>query len=315
MRTIVLIVSLFLSTSALADGNPPSSTVDTVWDALSVFEGSIGTAAGDFDCQGISIGIAQWNVGKSFLSVKGIILANPKEQLSQWMPTFGLTFVEALNMGKDSTMTFVRRLQEFDDLSSCDSKKRKARWSNDGKRFVSELKKVLVSPDSVRKQRELRTDVFVQGWRNANDWAAANRGVGATPSIKEVAYFVDMAIFNGGGLQKFGLAYKARSPDEVARLSRKTIEYLETANDDFLLHKIAARKNSHLLKPDTLSDTDRALFALSYEVAMKLNASHARQFRLTVINRRAAILFGKAYYSDRDTTPTQIEFGSLSKDG
>jgi len=39
---------------------------------------------------------------------------------------------------------------------------------------------------------------------------------------------------------------------------------------------------------------ERALLARAYQLSLKLNAPHARQFKLTVLNRRALIPYGQA---------------------
>ena len=78
------------------------------------------------------------------------------------------------------------------------------------------------------------------------------------------------------------------------------------ADDSFLLHKIAARNNAERLNLADLNESEAALFANSYVLSQKIGAPHAIQFKLTVLNRRAAILFGEAFYSDRDTSPTKI---------
>ena len=105
---------------------------------------------------------------------------------------------------------------------------------------------------------------------------------------------------------KFGIEYKKIPSSKVTSLSKDAVSYLEKADDSFLLHKIAARKNAKLLTPKSLNESEAALFVNAYLVSQKINASYAKQFRLTVINRRSAILFGQAYYSDRDDAPTKI---------
>lgn len=306
--TIFLLLTAWICTPVFAETSPPSDTVNAVWNALSIFEGTTVTVTNDFDCQGISIGLAQWNVGKSFNSVKSIILSNPREQIELLMPSYGAKLIEALNKGREAMLSFVRTLQTIEQPASCDSATRKARWSPDGKLFVTELKKLLTTENSVNSQYALRKDIFLEGWRNANKWAKANRGQDAIPSLKEIAYFVDMQNFNGGGLEKFSLPYKALEGQECLNLSRTMLKYLADPPKDetFLLHRIAAKKNSQILKPEDLSENDRSLFCSSYQVALQLNAKHSRQFRLTTINRRAAILFGQAYYSDHDERPTKI---------
>lgn len=134
--------------------NPPQQEAsDIVWEAIKVFEGDASTVSSDFDCQGMSIGVAQWNVGKSFASVKTIIMSVPQAQQSALMPLHGARFGQALATSQQATMTFVRSLQTIEDPQSCDANKRKARWSSEGKVFVRELAKVLSLPPSVAAQR------------------------------------------------------------------------------------------------------------------------------------------------------------------
>lgn len=306
------LISVFLSFASawpcLADTVPVQAKSDAVWDAIGAFEGGSATVTGDFDCQGLSVGIAQWNIGKSQADVKKIILSLPNDQLSELMPKFGQRFVSALNGTRKDALAFVRSFQAIERPDSCDAKTRNARWNAEGRLFVKELSRALATESSIKTQRSLRADIFNSGLQNATRWAKSIRGENASPTPREIAYFVDMQIFNGGGFSKFGLASRPLSPDVRSVCTKQVIDYLRTANDEFLLHKKAARRNATLLNPQSLSDGDKDLFCLSHQVAMKLNANYSRQFRLTVINRRAAILFGGAYYSDRDSDPTKVVF-------
>ncbi|MFT3734756.1 MAG: hypothetical protein QM776_07000 [Rhodocyclaceae bacterium] len=304
-------LTLLLNWPALAaESSSVITQSDVIWEAIKVFEGDATTVSGDFDCQGMSVGIAQWNIGKSLASVRSIVTAIPPDQLAAAMPKFRQPFIKALNGDKDGALAFVRGLQTIEHPESCDANTRNARWSPEGKSFVKELSSALGLPASIQAQRNLRSDIFASGLQNAKIWATAARGEGALPSNEEVAYFVDMQNFNGGGLTKFGLAVKPLTPDVRKLCAAQVIEYLRTADDAFLLHKKAARRNASLLTLESLNDSPLDLFCLSHQVALKLSATHARQFRLTVINRRAAILFGQAFYSDRDSTPTKIRFAS-----
>lgn len=263
---------------------------------------------GDFDCQGMSIGVAQWNVGKSYVAVKQIVMSVPETERRALMPLHGDSFIAALSRDKQATMTYVRSLQMFADPRSCDAIVRKARWSNDGNVFVRELSRLLLTPQSQASQRQQRAAIFNDGKNHAARWTRALRGPGSDPTLKEIAYFVDMQNFNGGGLQKFGVPYAGLDAAQRQACPGAAIGYLRQADDAFLLHKKAARKNSVLLQPAVLSDSDRDLFCIAHRVALKLNARQARQFRLTTINRLSAILYGQAYYGDRDTHPTKISF-------
>lgn len=309
IRFAVLLLAALVAGACRASP-PPEEVSDTIWEAIKVFEGAANTVSGDFDCQGMSIGVAQWNVGKSFTSVKAIVTSVPLSMRRSLMPTHGPLFEQALAAGQATTMAFVRSLQTIADPQSCDANKRLARWDSDGKVFVLELGKVLSLPNSVAAQRRLRTGIFTNGNSNAIRWAKALRGTASEPTLKEIAYFVDMQNFNGGGLQKFQLPYAGLDATARAACVSDAITYLRTADEPFLLHKKAARKNASLLRPGPLSDSELVLFCNAHKVALKLNATYSRQFRLTTMNRRAAILFGAAYYADRDAHPTQIRLPS-----
>lgn len=286
------------------------SKSDATWEAIKIFEGNPSTISGDFDCQGMSVGIAQWNIGKSKDSVRAIFSAIPDDERARLMPRFGERLTKALSGSRAEALAFVRSLQSIGQANSCDAKTRNARWTAEGKAFVGEMSRALATEQSIKAQRHLRADIFSAGYRNADEWAKVSRGASAVATPKEVAYFVDMQNFNGGGFSKFGLPSKPLSREDRVACSAQAISYLRSADEDFLLHKAAARKNASLLDPRLLGDSEADLFCMSYRVALKLKADHARQFRLTVINRRAAILFGSAYYSDRDTKPTKITLPS-----
>lgn len=285
---------------------------DAIWDAIKVFEGDHRTVTGDFDCQGMSVGVAQWNIGKSQESVKKIILSIPTDQLAEVMPQFGQRLIKALVGTRSEALSFVRSLQTFKNPDCCVSKIRRAQWTSEGRKFVGELSLALATDSSLRAQRSLRGEIFSRGLRDATDWGKAVRGADAVATPKEIAYFVDMQLFNGGGLSKFGVSTKPLDTESRSICAAKAIKYLKTADDNFLLHKKAARMNAGLLNAQSLSRSETDLFCKAHQVALKLNAPYAKQFRLTVINRRAAILFGNAYYSDHDSIPVSINFSKLS---
>lgn len=306
IKALVFLTLHFSICTSLSVEIPDDKVIEKVWEALKVFEGSATKVTNDFDCQGISVGVGQWNLGKSYESVKSIINANSKGQTQKLMPTFGTDFKKSLNTSQKEALRYVRSLHSYADKTSCDAKVRKAKWTRDGLKFKSELSKLLGSRESIQMQRKLRKEIFITGWKNAMKWAKANRGSDANPTLREIAYFVDMRIFNGGGLDKFGLSYSPSDLESIDKGSLDAIRYLRKADDKFLLHKVAARKNADLLKPQKLSRSDRELFFLSYQISQKLKKNYSRQFRLTVINRRSAILFGQAFYSDKDDSPTKI---------
>lgn len=309
-KTGAILLALSVNFSCLANDSNPSKRTETIWDAIKIFEGSTSTVTGDFDCQGMSIGVAQWNIGKSMKSVKSILASIPKDQIYKTMPRYGKPLLNALDGTRDDALAFVRSLQVIERPESCDSKIRNVRWTIEGRAFVKELSSALATESSIKAQRNLRESIFSSGLVNATQWAKSVRGEEASPTLREIAYFVDMQIFNGGGFQKFGLGVKDLESNERATCAKQVLSYLGTADDSFLLHKKAARKNADFLKPEELNQTDRDLFCLSHRVALKLSQNHARQFRLTTINRRAAILFGNAYYSDRDVKPINIDLPS-----
>jgi hypothetical protein len=283
---------------------PSVKTAARVWNVIELFEGraKYQSVSNGFDCQGMSIGSAQWNVGKSFNAVKSILLSNSNSAFAEHMPTFGKGLLAAVSESQGATMKFVESLQ-VNESQSCDSKTRKTKWTAQGNRFVRELSSILGTDASIGMQRKLANKIFMYGLKNAQLWATTTRGLNAVPSTKEIAYFVDMQTFNGGGFAKFGVCPKVLSPAELEQTIASALKLLKTADEPYLLHKVAARKNGKLLNLDTQSENDRALFACAYLLTQKLNAPHARQFKLTTLNRRAIILFGEAYYADSDKQP------------
>jgi hypothetical protein len=144
-------------------GSVPEDMFDTIWETIKVFEGSANTISGDFDCQGMSIGEAQWNVGKSFKSAKEIVSSVPLASRISLIPTHGRRLEEALTAGQEATIAFVRSIQVIADTQSCDAKKRAAHWSAECKIFVAEFGKVLSRHESIAIQRQLRRNIFIDG--------------------------------------------------------------------------------------------------------------------------------------------------------
>lgn len=299
---------LLLTTPMIFASSVKVGLEDEVWEALKIFEGDTKTVSSDFDCQGMSIGIVQWNLGKSFGKVKEIILSVPATERQKLMPIYGESLVAVLNQGKQPTINFVRSLQKISKLDSCDAKVRKAVWNDNGKIFAKELSHLLSTQQSIKTQRSLRIDIFNDGLKNATRWAHAIRGVNAEATPKEIAYFVDMQIFNGNGLQKFGIEYRPLDAKTRDACVIDTLHYLATAKDTYLLHRNAAAKNAKILSKQKLGESESNLFCFTYKLSQQLNRPHSRQFKLTVINRRAAILYGGAYYSDKDSNPIRIIF-------
>lgn len=72
----------------------------------------------DFDCQGLSAGVLQWNVGKGSLWHK-LLSKVPAETFAVFMPTYGPDFRAALAKSKAEGLEYVRGFQTFANKKSC----------------------------------------------------------------------------------------------------------------------------------------------------------------------------------------------------
>lgn len=292
-RVFAIALSFFFPAFALAA--PPDAWRKPAADMVAWFETSgvgYGMVTPDFDCQGLSAGVLQWNVGKGSLWDK-LLSQVPIKTFAVSMPTYGTDFRAALANSKVERLEYVRAFQTFANDKSCNGNVRKAAWSTEGLVFAKEVSALLKSASVVALQRSALDNKLDGGWQYATWWAEAKRGAGATPTYFEFATFTDTLNFNGIWKEQANASLvekfrKDRTNDEVFQ---EILDYLAAAPEG-QYQRTEARKNATLWKGEALDDEKIDLLVFAYLVATHLTKDHAVPFKLNTISRRGAILFG-----------------------
>lgn len=292
-RVLAIALSFFFPAIALA--GPPEAWRKPAADMVAWFETSgvgYGKVTPDFDCQGLSAGVLQWNVGKGSLWDK-LLSKVPAETFAVSMPTYGADFRAALAKSKAEGLEYVRGFQTFANKKSCNGNVRKAAWSTDGVTFAKEVSTLLKSAPIVALQQTALNNKLDGGWQYAIWWAEAKRGAGATPTYLEFATFTDTLNFNGTWEEQANASLvekfrKDRTNDDVLK---EILDYLAAAPEG-QYQRSEARKNAILWKDQSLDDEKLDLLVFAYLVATHLTKEHAVPFKLNTISRRGAILFG-----------------------
>jgi hypothetical protein len=147
------------------------------------------SVTGNFDGQGLSLGIIQFNLGGS---VQKAFAAIPKAVYDEHMPEFGDRFYDIVHSPREQAIK----------LSFAFHKK-----TEDGKPVVWELlsgaREELASFLGAKIVRDAQNrgagEFFGRGYNQAALWAKETRNADK-PSNREIAYFFDQSVFNGGTL-------------------------------------------------------------------------------------------------------------------
>jgi hypothetical protein len=203
MKTIIIralgVVAFLTHCCSYAQSQPPDQWRPYANNVIAWFETSgagWGSVVGDFDCQGMSAGALQWNIGKG--SLWGTILKSMSvSEFRNSMPTYGDKFYAGLVSSNGKPLAYVRAFQTYKDEQACDSAHRGARWTPDGKKFAQEVAS-LMQAAAVKSRQEAAMKANVDaGWQYAQWWAASARGAGAVPTFRELLFFTDTLNFNG----------------------------------------------------------------------------------------------------------------------
>lgn len=134
--------------------------------------------AGNFDGQGISCGVLQWNIGQG--SLQPMVLSVGKAVVLSTMPTFGTQMWTAANAPIGEGLAIVRGWQTGGKLGTVAAR---------------ELGALMVSPSMIAAQDAGIRKTARAAETEADAWAAA-RG-GGPRTLREMALFFDIATQNG----------------------------------------------------------------------------------------------------------------------
>lgn len=301
----LLAAVLMLSTSCLAtDVN--RQYFEKALEVVASFETSSknpwGSITPDFDRQGVSCGIFQWNIGQG--SLPRLVQQAPKELIMQQMPKFGVGFWKACNSNKEEALAIVRSWQDISETMVNGKPKRRVAWKQTCKDTPKELSTLFSTPEMKKLQMDTALRIGQAAWNNAEKWARALRGSDAAPTLREFTAFLDTQVFNGGiaGLEYTDVKkYKDSHPadDHVQVIC----DWLASAAEpSYQVNE--AHKNAKLWsKPHTKDETDA--FILFYLRALQSNGDSGK-FKPNVLSRRGTILFNDGWVND-----TRMSFPAL----
>ena len=218
----------------------------------------------DFDGQGISCGILQWNIGQG--SLQPIVKACGEETVKKYMPTYGDQLWTACNQSIAKGLQIVRSWQPNKKLKQD---------------VLKELKALFGSPEMVEQQMAVSRKVGEKSMALASKWAQELRN--GDPHLKEFCLFFDLVTQNGGmknvwlnNVRDF-IADKERSKVDDAICDWITSRPSDTD------HYPEGKKNAALWK--NIADGDVELFTLAYLRCLK----SVKQYQIVALNRKGTI--------------------------
>lgn len=249
---------------------------------------------GNFDGQGLSLGLIQFNFGgaaqKAFSKI-------PHEVYVRTMPKYGELFYKAVHASPPpSSIQLVTGMQTV--------RGRAWRVNQDAK---SELKAFLGSSEARSAQdHAVATDYYQAAYSRAHQWAAARGAI--KPSPREIATFVDNQVFSGGFLGGIWIeqakAFRASFDNDgkmIAFVSQWLLSCPYTG-PVFLWGREDAQRNAEAWTKaypvgSTLSDERALLFAFGFLRALTANGPKGQPeqsgiFKAQVVERRGLIALG-----------------------
>ncbi|MCV9938491.1 hypothetical protein OIU35_19265 [Boseaceae bacterium BT-24-1] len=297
----------------------PAAQTDVSWAMSGMkivrgFEGGFGHAdshylgkvTGDFDCQGISLGVSQWNIGQQSLSrilrdtpartVDEIIREHAKDRGEEIRQALYLsmndnTLPEALRM--------VRRWQANSAEEPCRKNRRGVIFTD--KLVQRDLQNVLLSPDIVLNQNAeiikdaRRADSLAVEWRRSF-------GSEGPPDIRERLVFLDFIVQNGGMKGLHGGIVKdfiddrlGQQPGAGSDRKKLFLDHVESWAGSLAVDKHSREALRNIARwrrdIDRISEADIYLLALAY-----LRADRAtKEYAAVVFNRKGLLALGYGY--------------------
>lgn len=227
--------------------------------------------SGDFDGQGVSLGVLQWNIGSG--SLQPIISRVGKSAVMAAMPKFGQDLWNACTTDVTTGLAIVRGWQSNGHLRP---------------EVTAELKALLRSMPCIIQQIAAARSVAERAFDQASAWVAAEER--AAPTQREFSWFFDLLTQNGGlkditpqSVRDFGTASGANRADDVICdwLAART-----SADAGFK----DSRRNASLWRDAVPADR------LELLVMSHLRAQRSKlEWRADVLNRKGTIAVGTGW--------------------
>lgn len=248
---------------------------------------------GNFDGEGLSIGLIQFNFGgDAQTTFKGI----SKDVFNKYMPKWGDQFYNAVHTGDPKkAIALVAAMQSHE----------KKQWivKPDA---LTELRAFLSSNESKEAQDKRVAFEFAKALTRAQQWATAMGG--KKPSNREIATFFDNQVFSGGALNGIWLdqakAFRATFANDadMAAFMSKWLNTCPASGPKMLYGAEEGAKNGeawvkNLKAGAKLSDAQAMLLSLGFirglaAVGPADDPSQSGIFKVQVISRRGVIATG-----------------------
>jgi len=240
----------------------------------------------DFDKQGISCGILQWNIGQGSLQpiVKNCGLA----AVQKYMPVHGNELWSACQQSIAKGLEIVRAWQPNKKLKPD---------------VLKELRTLFGSPEMVEQQIATATSVGQDAMKLASRWADGLRN--GDPKLKEFCLFFDL-LTQSGGMKDVWL------DDVQAFMAHKERGEVDDAICNWIMNRpstvvhLADGKRNVALWQDNIADADLELFVLAYLRCLKSKEI----YQLVALNRRGTIALTKGWVNSGLVDLPQLRNGS-----
>lgn len=222
-------------------------------------------ATGNFDGQGISCGVLQWNIGQQ--SLQPMIKEAGEQLVLAMMPQFGKAMWKACNSSIQQGLAIVGQWQSGNTLQAGPK---------------GELRALMGSP-RLRELQDIRIRrVAEKAEAHASKWAAARGGAGRTR--QELVFFFDVVTQNGS-MKDLGFADVAafKAAAGAGKADDLVCDWLASLNASFWGHK-DAHANA-LLWRGTANAAELDLLVLAYLRSQK----SVLKARGDVLNRKGTI--------------------------
>jgi len=222
---------------------------------------------GNFDTEGVSCGVLQWNIGQG--SLQPLVKAAGKQTVLQYMPNYGSQFWQACNLPIPQALATVNAWQDGNTL------KRDA---------LAELRACMGSAPLKTQQIKAATAVGNAALNLANAWSQSVRNID-TPLLHEFCWFFDLVTQNGGlkGLSHADVTDFINAHTDGQTAVQFICDWLAAAPAE--AHGSEDAQSNAANWPDSVDDTTRELFILSYLRCQK--ASSAWEY--DVMNRKGTL--------------------------
>jgi hypothetical protein len=324
-------VSALIRNHVAPGPDPEVPWADSALLFIKTFEGAsgksddhyFGNVTNDFDCQGASLGILQWNFGQR--SAAEIVRDNPsgrvQDVIAAKMPVYGEQFSYALQMSQaratlPESLRMVRSWQT-NSGEPCVLNRKNIAWID--RRIPAEMQALLLSDHVLTNQKLEVIRKARKALRIAQEWRRSF-GLPEKPDVRELFVFLDFVVQNGGLANSNGVTVSGQTVKDFIERSfggdysvEDKIGILDHigawirrlppgSHSNDALHNIALWKRD----ASGISASDIQLVALAY-----LRADIAsREYAAVVFNRKAtlALGYGRVNKTKREFRPQLMEF-------